>query len=724
MLSEFTKFNRLLVMKSTARPAKSIKQKESGFKLNLLLFEYERNPFPIGFYKSEQGKKLHRLNKMHWPNEIVEKEKQDYLYTDFTDKEDADYRVTIKPGKENRLFLKAYYQECILKYIRKRLPKAIINRNFVNNPEIWVEVHSENQPGNGIKRFDVFGLNMSVGGYSEDKPELMISYKGMSDVFTKSIFHFQAHLKEVTRVVNKIPELKLYKDVIAYGGHNLRDYYPVVNKYFQDTFPIDSNYRRVDSRYDEASDKINAFYSRVFQKPDFHEFTGLVPKNFYRPLKEQVGRVDISNHQMIFGGGKSHTNPYKGLMKFGPARSVSVNNPMILVIVPKGKEHVADIKLIRPFMHGASFYKGVSALTNIPFKLIEEPVTYSNLDDPHDEVMNAIKKRGLQSHNNIMAFFFSSIPPDAPLTKKRKFYRTKESLLKHGFQVQGVNMQKLESVSPSAINWWHGPLCAAVLAKMGGIPWTSGADNKKDLVIGIGAFMPRWSPGRFVGSSVCFDDSGTFRGFDFFDHENPRLLAGSLKKAVQQYIREKKHLERVVIHYYKEMSKEEEKPIWNAINSIQPDVPVYVVSINKTMHFDEVILDKKAAGKMPVSGTYIHLKHDQYLLFNNERLTKDKQVKKFPFPVKMRIREIWSSKKREKVKNMTEEEKEKAKKIPDAAVHDLMAQIIRFSRMYWKSVKPQPLPVTIAYPTMMAEQVPYFDETTIPHSTRHLPFFL
>ena len=47
-------------------------------------------------------------------------------------------------------------------------------------------------------------------------------------------------------------------------------------------------------------------------------------------------------------------------------------------------------------------------------------------------------------------------------------------------------------------------------------------------------------------------------------------------------------------------------------------------------------------------------------------------------------------------------------------VEQLIDQVYQFSRMYWKSVSQQNIPVTIAYPEMVAEIFSHFKQPHIP----------
>ncbi len=67
----------------------------------------------------------------------------------------------------------------------------------------------------------------------------------------------------------------------------------------------------------------------------------------------------------------------------------------------------------------------------------------------------------------------------------------------------------------------------------------------------------------------------------------------------------------------------------------------------------------------------------------------------YPFPVKIKI----------------ECPTDTTQPIDTKIVTELIDQVYQFSRIYWKSVKQQNLPVTIKYPEMIAQILPYFSNT-------------
>lgn len=129
------------------------------------------------------------------------------------------------------------------------------------------------------------------------------------------------------------------------------------------------------------------------------------------------------------------------------------------------------------------------------------------------------------------------------------------------------------------------------------------------------------------------------------------------------------------------------------------NIPVFIVAINKTESNDIVAFDNNYSELMPHSGTFINVGFNKFLLFNNTRYNGSPVSKSdgFPFPIKIGI---------------TCNQPDLAKDIK--IIRELIDQVYQFSRMYWKSVRQQNLPVTIKYPEMVAEMVPHFEGNEIP----------
>ena len=147
------------------------------------------------------------------------------------------------------------------------------------------------------------------------------------------------------------------------------------------------------------------------------------------------------------------------------------------------------------------------------------------------------------------------------------------------------------------------------------------------------------------------------------------------------------------------MSEDEVELIEKALYDIDVDIPIFVVTINKTESEDIVLFDDGFAEKMPYSGRFVNLGNHSYLLCNNTRYEDDNNsnIEGFPFPVKLKI----------KCPNDDFQLNQKT-------VTGLIEQVYQFSRIYWKSVRQQNLPVTIKYPEMVAQIAPHFTNGIIP----------
>ena len=186
-------------------------------------------------------------------------------------------------------------------------------------------------------------------------------------------------------------------------------------------------------------------------------------------------------------------------------------------------------------------------------------------------------------------------------------------------------------------------------------------------------------------------------------------LAGSIREAVGKFIASNYKATRLIIHFYKDLSKKELKPIIDTLHALGLPIPVTVVTINKTESKELLAFDIDNEKLMPYSGTIVKVAPKEYLLFNNTRYeaTSAPTVREHHFPVKI---SFFSS---------------QAELVEDpATINQLSDQVYQFSRMYWKSVSQQNLPVTIKYPEMVAEIFPFFTHDKLPDFGKESLWFL
>ena len=251
----------------------------------------------------------------------------------------------------------------------------------------------------------------------------------------------------------------------------------------------------------------------------------------------------------------------------------------------------------------------------------------------------------------------------------------------------------------------------AINAKLAGIPWRLSSPKQDELIVGVGAFKNFETQTQYIGSAFSFDNTGAFNSFEYFLKDEIKELAGSIQDAIIKFTQINNKPQRLIIHYYKRMNSKEFSAIEDALHQLDVDIPIYVVSICKTESEDFVLFDggdDSYNDLMPYSGRYVNLGNNNYLLCNNTRYeyAKLNPYDGYPFPIKIKI----------------ECPNDSANPIDTSTIGQLIDQVYQFSRIYWKSVKQQNLPVTIKYAEMIAQMLPYFQNTSTDIDTKHLWF--
>jgi hypothetical protein len=293
---------------------------------------------------------------------------------------------------------------------------------------------------------------------------------------------------------------------------------------------------------------------------------------------------------------------------------------------------------------------------------------------------------------------------------ERVYVKVKELLLNRNIASQFVEPANVNEEKGNKFVYSLTNMSIAILAKLDGVPWQLGSDFKNELIIGIGAFKHFADQVQYVSSAISFDNTGRFHQFEYFMKHQVDVLAGSIATKVREFTASVKPPDRIIIHFYKQLSIKELAPIEKALMELKfPNpIPIFIVTINKTEAKDIFVFDASWQHLMPLSGTYINIGNKKYVLCNNARYSNFyNPMEGFPFPVKLSI-------------DCTEPKLLKN----DDTINELINQVYQFSRLYFKSVMQQNLPVTIKYPEMIAEIAPYFDGTGIPPIVKNNLWFL
>jgi len=706
---------------------------EENLFLNTLAFEFPKEP--VTFYFSLEDRTdcpLTKLNHTLFPQNIKDIfpniTNGDTFYTSFTRKLDGFLPLEINFATDNFALLKRHYNREIKHYFTQR--NILVEPTFIKDNQVWLRNTSEKAP-KGCVIYDRYTVKVNFNHFA-GKPELVLSYDRKAKVLTKSVAAFLSETENATAsLLNRVIYVEYFskdkkhskRTVTKYEKLNERedaviDYnnvYPIVGRDlafflgFEEEEEETATYQQK-NRYTKYYGKITGFYSKLLNTDEFRNIIPIAEKGFDTASPMQIGKTTPQSKQLIFGNNKTDVIPQRGVNN-GPFRQPIYNNIQLFFITPKiHSQHTVNLASYllsnyKNLFKGLSQYTGTVPISPTPKGF---SIQFSDLQNPLPEIETALENRQLIPNVKYIAIYLTPIGKHAQDKEQRKiYYKVKEKLLNRNISSQCIETDKMLSVladdeqkGRKSFAYTLQNMAIAINAKLGGIPWRINTPITKELIVGIGAFKHLDSNIHYIGSAFSFDNTGAFNSFEYFHHDQITELAGSIEDAIINYTKVNNKPSRLVIHFYKEMSEQEVEHIEAVFSRLQLDIPFFVVTINKTESEDFVVFDGKNKELLPYSGRYVNLGNQTFLLCNNTRYEDGNfnPIDGFPFPVKLKIHcpndYILQS--------------------DTNIITGLIDQVYQFSRIYWKSVKQQNLPVTIKYPEMVAQIAPHFSGGDIP----------
>jgi hypothetical protein len=649
------------------------------------------------------------------------------LYTTFDVKADSDMYV-LTMGTEytdavtpcwSRGFLKNYYLHKLTQYFRnKGLP---VQTNLISDMDVWVPAASVLKDCNGYR---VFRLRVQFGRLS-DKPELLISYDGVHSVFKEPLnSSFFGKERELTFT-------KLLYGTEFFRYNNLPDrvrrdpdrLFPCLNKALQQELKMPFGTPDKTNRYKRYRNEIEDF-RKQYLLPEHVQGIMVPDTEWLQCTKKRLPNPGHKLDMLAFGNDKTGQDINSGLKQYGP-KAYSPEQDIVLFFICREQDIAMATAVYQYMKCERSGFDGLGKYSGIHFQTSRGlSVYFKDAYNPLPQICSELDKRIFDPAKTYFAIYLSPVGKwEKNPAKKAVYYKLKEELLHRGILSQSIEVDKNwpgrktdannVAVLKDGFQFYMPNIAVAMLAKLGGTPWSLASGSIHDLVIGISAFRSADTQKKYLGSAFCFSGEGRFYGFDCFRSSQTDELAGSIIMAVRRYCSENTSPEKLVIHFYKTLSKKELKPVEAGLARLGLKIPVVVVSVNKSFSQDVLGFDTDSEHLMPASYSYIPVNRTQYLLFNNS-LTDDtskETPRRFPFPMKVSMQYFAAG---SDVSTQPEH---------DMTV-ELLSQICGFSQLYWKSVSTQSLPVTIRYPEMLAQIVPNFGNAEIPGAGRERLWFL
>ena len=618
------------------------------------------------------------------------------------------YTASIRLGADRDL-TKNILKQRIYEYFRQR---AIVGYDFVDNVEVWVEDKEQKQKGcTQYLRFSVIPKEQTVSsGW-----ELLVSYNGHSIVYDTPLSSLDLKTTRYKVIVGD--EVVRVKDLTTEQKREIANIFPVVNKELSRELGVTEHYEKIPNRYADALPKLRAFAAEYLFTEDFNSTVlKITCDDFISVPDDKLSEVTQGSNVLLFGRSQISFDPYTGLFGnrngggYGPYRATERTNVRFFFIAQEDQKDVCK-SLYYILKEGKVWdsyneeyvqkYKPLSEDILQPFNTDPKgSIYFRSVDTAIEDIKIGLQKKTWDDDAFYVALYISPVNRDDSDPERHDIYfKVKEMLLERGVTSQAIYN---ENPGKNAFQFHLPNIKTAILAKIGGIPWQLQTHKKNnDVIIGVGAFKSEKIGKRYIGSAFCFNNEGVFKNFDCYRDDDLDSLVGDIRKALGHFVVESGNPERVIIHYYKTMKEKDSAKITDMLYKLGFSIPVYIVTINKTEASDYVGFDTTDPGLMPKSGTIVRLNYNEFLLYNNARYEKPGRYD-FLFPVKLKLKKVYN--------NASPEDKE----LRMDEARSLLNQVYKFSRMYWKSVKQQNLPITIKYPEMVAEIVPHFRKEELP----------
>ncbi len=670
--------------------------------LNIIPFAPNNTILKIGLYKQkiEGYASLYKgeYPRILWEQYEAELREISHLYCNFSDVENADYVVEVDITKSTNFGLH-YFRFLMYNYFVGKVD--VLFPNFINDVEIWQ--HDKNKSTAKFNQYNKFTLKVQYARVSNSF-ELVVAYDGTAKLYAKSLQEIGNIDPDKITWVNSNGKLFRWKEMPPEEKQELDKIFPLLNYKLKKQFDVPADKPDFNNRYPKYLNFINSFYNNVLNTDAFKKIIPLADTGFWKVAEEHTLRTKLNSNELLFGKNMLSVSPLEGMKKYGPYKK-SPNNNVKFFFIYHPEDKATAVTNIYKYFHKGFFknndegnpyraFPDIYTYIKQPLELaVTNNIEIQNKENIVAEVDYAIKNTPRTADTQYVAIYISPIAKTEENTDLLNvYYKVKEILIKHEISSQVIYNQNLLR---DDFNFYLPNIEIALLAKLGGIPWRLNCSSVDELIVGVGAFYSQTNKTRYVGSAFCFNNEGIFEGFNCFGADETMMLAGSIRNAVTTYVERKKDAKRLIIHFYKKMSEQELEPIMKVLHNLELDIPVIVVSINKTESKELLAFDiSDTKNLMPLSGTIIQVGYRDYLLCNNTRYNPSSVVKmkEYHFPIKLHI----SSSQKEVFDDV-------------AVVKDIMDQVYQFSRMYWKSISQQSLPVTTLYPEMVAQMYPHFD---------------
>lgn len=646
----------------------------------------------------------------------------DYLYCDIDNLLSLEgnqtiYDININLNKTPNFALH-YFRHLIYNYFRN-IKDIVISTNMINDIEIYLP--AKEQTSEIFTLYYCFTIKLQHKHVS-DNFEMVVSYDGNMRKLNLTLPELRENeRKEVSNVI--IGNVKYHvshdSSIVNYIFDKA---YPILSNRLKKLLNIKLSINRTENKYQYSYKLIEGFCKKYIFSEKFKEIIQLADNTFLAVPENNIGQLPDDSHKLLFRDFRQNivesTDPIQYL-RTGPYQIAQPSHKQlrIIFIYQKGTGEEARNYLYKLLSEGigdalsqnGTPYKRIKPMYQAIRSLffLEKDIVFSSLENSVSEIKNELEEISIDL--NKYKYLAIYISPISNIHVDSPYYdvvlsKIKEALISKEITVQGIYEKRINDEKQLQYHFTN--IYSAILAKIDGVPWTFKSDNPENLIIGVGAYYSPRIGKRYIGCAFNFNGNGVFSEYSCTNENTRDMLVKKIREAVVLYIHSNKTKnlcdndiklpKMIVIHFYKKMSRKDWEPILKMLNELKCDIPIVVVTINKTETKDIMAFDNEVADKMPLSGTYIKVDKNTYLVYNNakynqEEFNKNKGRKLYHYPIKIHL----ESNDANVLKN---------KQI----INEIIKQVHQLSRINWKTTDTQSLPITVTYPEYLARYIPYF----------------
>lgn len=649
------------------------------------------------------------------------------LYANLTNENDEQLSVTRPVSPE----LCEKDEKCwSISFLKKYLTYQVTNHfkalnipcrnNFIADTEVWIEAETNCK---NCKGYRVYTLRVQFN-YQEKSFEMLVIPGAIHSVYNKPVTDavFSETGNDTFGWVMYKNEVLKYNYLTDDIRRNLKEVFPCLNKNLKKVLYIPDTIKDRGNRYLKFMKNIQDFRDKYIVEDFLNEII-VIELNWKKVIPAYF---DTEKLKVLQFGTGTDTQPKYGMPQFGPVELIKED--VVFFFIGANCDSPFAIT-INEYFEGKypTRFKGISEYLHLKYQTEKNfSIWFKNIQNPLPEIKKALQQKS-DNHDfkvgtRYVAIYLSPHSKYSTSAALKKIYfELKELLLNYGIVSQTLEVQKfwpdksktdkeikVDQETGEEIRFLKAKLsdnfhfslpniAVAIFAKLGGRPWSFEKQEKEELVIGVSAYFSHDLGKKYLGSAFSFTNEGKFGGFECFSNMHLSEFGGSIKLAINKFRKSNPAIERLNIHFYKKLNQFELRTIQRTLSQLNQNIPVIVVTVNKTFSEDVVGFDITSDTLMPVSGNYLILSDFQFLLYNNQLTDNNIPLPKegFPFPLKLNIEKY-------------EPGNNKALPLASEEITPVMEQICRFSTIYWKSVSRQWMPVTLLYPEMLAEIASHF----------------